>query len=76
MSLESQRHLMFLQLEKYRKDKGSANNSSLFFIMNKTNTFKPIVFNGVEMSIEDFKKSLNSTPPEKLYKKAINRLKK
>jgi hypothetical protein len=44
--------------------------------MNKTNTFKPIIFNGVEMSLEDFKKSLNSTPPEKLYKKAINRLKK
>ena len=75
MSLESQRHLMFLQLEKYRKDKGRLITFP-FFIMNKTNTFKPIVFNGVEMSIEDFKKSLSSTPPEKLYKKAINRLKK
>lgn len=42
-----------------------------------TNTFKPIIFNGVEMSIEDFKKSLSSTqPPEKIYKSAINKLKK
>ncbi len=41
-----------------------------------TNTFKPIIFNGVEMSIEDFKKSLSSTPPEKLYKSGINKLKK
>ena len=34
MSLESQRHLKFLQLEKYRKDKGRLITFP-FFIMNK-----------------------------------------
>ena len=36
-----------------------------------------IIFNGVEMSVNELRKTLLSdTPPEKLYKSAINRLKK
>jgi len=36
-----------------------------------------IIFNGVEMSVNELRKTLlSNTPPEKLYKSAINRLKK
>jgi hypothetical protein len=36
-----------------------------------------IFLNGKEMSIEELRKTLlGNTPPEKLYKNAINRLKK
>jgi hypothetical protein len=35
-----------------------------------------IKFKGVEMSVEELRQSLGNTPPEKLYKSAINKLKK
>jgi len=35
-----------------------------------------IKFNGVDMSVEELRQSLGNTPPEKLYKAAINKLKR
>lgn len=35
-----------------------------------------IKFNGVDMSVEELRQSLSNTPPEKLYKDAINKLKR
>jgi len=35
-----------------------------------------IKFKGVDMSVEELRQSFSNTPPEKLYKAAINKLKR